>query len=227
MQIDILALQALYGPWYGANSNPTNTVYKWSPTTGEMFINGKGQGQPFANKILLTIWDGGGTDTYDMSNYTGSQIIDLRPGAFNKMSTNQLADLGFFSADGPNKHMARGEVFNALLFNGDTRSLIERAKGGSGNDTMTGNQANNNLVGNGGKDLIQGGFGNDAMFGGAGNDILVGGRGRDTHRGDAGADVFRFSAISAPATRPRLPTSSWISASRPATSLRSTGSMRM
>ena len=37
--------------------------------------------------------------------------------------------------------IARGNIFNALLYNGDLRSLIENATGGSGNDSILGNQA--------------------------------------------------------------------------------------
>src|SRR5690606_10009923 len=44
MQMDILAIQHLYGPNYSTNAG--NTVYSWSPTTGEMFVNGVGQGKP-------------------------------------------------------------------------------------------------------------------------------------------------------------------------------------
>ncbi len=59
---DIRALQTMYGADYGPQSNNTNTVYTWSETTGEMFINGVGQGKPLTNTVNLTIWDGGGID---------------------------------------------------------------------------------------------------------------------------------------------------------------------
>jgi serralysin len=44
MMEDIRALQYLYGANFATNS--TNSVYTWSPTTGQMFINGVGQGAP-------------------------------------------------------------------------------------------------------------------------------------------------------------------------------------
>jgi hypothetical protein len=59
MQYDLAALQYMYGANY--TTNATDTVYSWSATTGEMFVNGVGQGAPSGNKILMTIWDGGGT----------------------------------------------------------------------------------------------------------------------------------------------------------------------
>ncbi len=83
-----------------------------------MFINGVGQGAPGGNRIFMTIWDGNGTDTYDFSNYTTSVTVDLTPGGFSITSETQRASLG-----AGNK--APGNIFNALQFNGDARSLIE------------------------------------------------------------------------------------------------------
>ena len=65
MMYDIAALQTMYGANYGTNAG--DSVYRWNPATGEMSINGAGQGAPGANRILLTVWDGGGNDTYETS----------------------------------------------------------------------------------------------------------------------------------------------------------------
>jgi hypothetical protein len=43
MMYDIAAMQHLYGANYTTNAG--NTVYTWSPTTGEMSINGVGPGR--------------------------------------------------------------------------------------------------------------------------------------------------------------------------------------
>ena len=43
MMYDIAALQFMYGANYTTNAG--NTVYVWSPTTGEEFVNGVGQGR--------------------------------------------------------------------------------------------------------------------------------------------------------------------------------------
>src|SRR5262249_7308937 len=137
MQDDILALQYMYGADYGTNNG--DTTYTWSTTTGEMFIDGVGQGVAFHNKLFLTIWDGGGNDTYDMSNYANGVTIDLRPGQWSITSHNQLADL---AAENPGVHLARGNIANAQIdpnFPNETASLIENAIGGAGNDTITGN----------------------------------------------------------------------------------------
>jgi Ca2+-binding RTX toxin-like protein len=179
MLYDIAALQHLYGANYSTNSG--NTVYSWSPTTGEMTINGVRQGAPGGNKIFLTVWDGGGDDTYDFSNYGVNLNVDLRPGVWTKTALNQLAKL---SSDG--SKVAAGNIANAQLFAGDTRSLIENAIGGSGSDVLVGNQTAN---------LLKGGAGKDKLSGLAGNDILDGGLGADTLAGGTGADIFDFNSI--------------------------------
>ncbi|MFC0010480.1 M10 family metallopeptidase, partial [Devosia nitrariae] len=172
MMYDIAALQHLYGANFSTNSG--NTIYKWSPATGEMFVNGAGQGKPGDNRIFQTVWDGGGTDTYDFSNYTTNLEVDLRPGRWTSTSGEQLAWLNVFGSE-----VATGNIANALLYQGDTRSLIEIAKGGSGHDTIVGNVAANTLFGLGGDDLLGGGDGNDKLVGGTGADWLEGGDGSD------------------------------------------------
>ena len=170
MANDILALQTMYGANY--NTHSENTVYSWNPTTGQEYINGVGQLAPgggaggSANRVFMTVWDGNGVDTYDLSNYSTGVSIDLKPGASSVTSATQLAYLG----DG---HYAAGNVYNAYLYNGDARSYIENAIGGGGNDTLTGNAIANSLTGNGGNDTLVGGTGNDTIDGGAGTDLAV------------------------------------------------------
>ena len=91
MQYDIAALQAMYGADFTTNNG--DTVYSWDAFSGEMFIKdelidqyGIGQGRRADNKIFLTIWDGGGSDTYDVSNFSGNALIDLTPGGFSRFS---------------------------------------------------------------------------------------------------------------------------------------------
>ncbi len=167
MMDDILALQTLYGADYTSNSG--NTVYSWSPITGQEFINGIPQALPGANRVFMTIWDGGGTDTYDLSNYSTAVSINLNPGAYSITSTAQLAHLG----SGTNGILADGNVFNAYLFNNDPRSYIENALGGSGNDTIIGNAADNVLNGGPGNDTLEGGGGHDTLIGGSGSDTFI------------------------------------------------------
>ncbi|WP_285719158.1 M10 family metallopeptidase, partial [Pelosinus sp. IPA-1] len=149
MMDDIAAVQYLYGANYTYNAG--DSVYKFDPTQ---------------SKIFQTIWDGGGHDTYDLSAYTTNLKVDLRPGQWSTFDSNQLADLG-------NGNTAPGNVANALLYNGDTRSLIENAIGGTGNDTLIGNQADNILNGGAGADYMAGGLGNDTYVVDNVGDVVV------------------------------------------------------
>jgi serralysin len=168
-------------------TNSGNTVYKWSPTTGQAFINGTGQGVPFHHKIFLTVWDGGGVDTYDFSNYTTNAVIDLAPGGWSTPSRAQRADLDLYH---PNTIFARGCIANAQVLQGDLHGYIENAIGGSGNDTMSGNGIGNSLTGGLGNDVLKGLAGIDGLFGGAGGDSLNGGDGGDGLGGGKGNDTL-------------------------------------
>lgn len=171
MMYDIAALQRMYGANYSTNSG--NTTYSWSPTTGQFSINGVAQRANADNRVFETLWDGGGLDTYNFSNYATDLTVNLRPGEWTTTSSTQLANLG-------GGHMAAGNIANALMYNGDTRSLIENASGGSGNDSIVGNTAANLLWGNSGNDTLSGLEGNDVLDGGSGNDTLIGGVGSDS-----------------------------------------------
>jgi serralysin len=174
MMNDIAALQEMYGADF--NTNNSNSVYTFSPTTGQMSINGVGQGTPGANRVFLTVWDGGGKDTYDFSAYSTAVTIDLRPASFSTTSATQKAYLG----DG---HYAQGNVYNSYLYHGDARSYIENAVGGSGNDTLIGNAVANKLNGGGGADKMTGGAGNDTYVVNNSGDVADetgGGSGTDT-----------------------------------------------
>ena len=160
MMYDIAAVQEMYGANYATNGG--DTVYKWSATTGEMYVNGAGQGAPAGNKIFMTVWDGGGHDTYDFSNYTTNLKVDLSPGGWTTVSTVQLADLN--GAYAPGTKLAAGNIANAMLYQENPASLIEDVIGGSGSDRIIGNIADNHLAG---------GLGNDYLDGGAGTDIAA------------------------------------------------------
>ncbi|CAN7414527.1 M10 family metallopeptidase [Pararhizobium sp. LjRoot235] len=195
MMADIAALQEMYGADYSTNSG--NTVYKWTPASGQTMVDGEVAIAPGDSRIFATLWDGDGNDTFDLTAYSDNLKIDLRPGKASLFSEDQLAYLG----GGPNDGYARGNIFNALLHDGDTRSLIENAKGGSGNDQITGNQAANSLLGNSGNDTLKGEDGSDVLigasgadelYGGAAADRLYGGAGADDLTGGSGADFFLF-----------------------------------
>ncbi|MBN42891.1 MAG: hypothetical protein CL573_05315, partial [Alphaproteobacteria bacterium] len=85
---------------------------------------------------------------------TSAVNVDLTPSA-----VSQVGDLSMFISEG---------------------TLIEKAFGGDGADTFSGNAEDNTLYGMRGNDLLEGHAGDDQLFGGAGNDILIGGYGEDT-----------------------------------------------
>jgi serralysin len=149
MVYDILAIQQMYGAdyttragdtFYGFNANAGNSVYDFTQNTSP----------------ILTIWDGNGIDTIDLSGWSSASTLNLTAGSYS-------------SVNGMTKNLA-------IAYDVD----IENATGGSGNDIITGNDLANILLGIGGNDTINGAGGNDTINGGAGVDILIGGAGDDT-----------------------------------------------
>jgi serralysin len=130
---DIAAVQYLYG---------ANTSYQSGDTTYS-FAN-------VTSSFMQTIWDGGGTDTLDLSAQTRAARVNLAAGSFSSIGV-----------DGSN---------NVAIAYGAT---IENAAGGSGADVITGNSAANTLRGGAGADTLTGGAGDDVIIGGAGVDIAV------------------------------------------------------
>ncbi len=178
MANDILALQEMYGANYETNGG--DTVYTWNSGTGQSFVNGvagpkpgDGLGATFdssMNRVFMALWDGGGEDTLDLSNFANGMFVDLSPGAGSR----------FTNAPNLGNGRSANNLYMSWLVDGDPRSLIENAVGGAGADRLLGNSANNKLTGNGGNDVLHGGAGDDLLTGGAGTDQLVGGVGQDT-----------------------------------------------
>lgn len=179
MMDDIAALQYLYGPNFSRVGE--DDTYMWSPTSGQEFIDGVGQGVPFKNpalpfapgKIFMTAWTQGANSTYDLSNFNGACYLDMRPGNWMNFGSGQLANLG-------NGNSAQGNVYNALLYQGDTRSEINNLITGDGNDTVYGNDRFNTVRLGNGNDVVNGGAGGGQIFAGNGNDTLTGGAGDET-----------------------------------------------
>jgi len=119
-----------------------------------------------------SIWDAGGTDTLDLSGLGTNQKIDLHPGSFSNVSG------------------LRGNISIAL------GTVIENAKGGSGDDQILGNDAANFLYGNAGNDLLSGFSGNDSYIGGVGGDrALLGGNTWDYRLVNSGGNALLLQAI--------------------------------
>jgi len=201
MMYDIAALQEMYG----ANFSKAKTdikpadqdTYTWDSTTGQQYINGQpapDTGTTATNKIFQTVWTQGADTTYDLTNFDEDQHDDLRPGQWLRFSTNQLADLNRDAPEGTAEYQAKGNVYNSLLYQGDTRSEIGTLKTGKGNDTIIGNDLANKLYGNDGNDTIDGGIGDDELHGGEGDDVLTGGFGyKNQLWGEGGNDTASYA----------------------------------
>ncbi|MEO1544762.1 MAG: M10 family metallopeptidase, partial [Pseudomonadota bacterium] len=155
---DILAIQEIYGINWNLRSGDTRYGYTATdgiPSVFDFSNLGEG-GHP--TRPVITIFDGGGTDTLDL-RYDGSDLVlDLRPGAFS--STHGLTHNISLA------HRMTEGITDA------TQGYIENAVGGSGNDRIIGNVRDNSLVGNVGDDTLLGGEGQDAYYGGTGSDTL-------------------------------------------------------
>jgi serralysin len=190
---DILAVQNVYGADYETRSG--DTVYGFNSTADRAVFDFTTNDTP-----IVTIWDGGGNDTLDLSGFNSNAIIDINEGAFSSAGYRINATLeatlkaaGWTQARFDALYASWGlgpdgrPVDNIAIAYG---AKIENAVGGSGNDQITGNALNNLLSGNGGSDRISGGEGNDRLFGGAGDDFLIGGKGIDVYNGGAGNDMI-------------------------------------
>ncbi|MFN7511487.1 beta strand repeat-containing protein, partial [Microcystis sp.] len=78
----------------------------------------------------------------------------------------------------------KGTEYNDVIFGGtggESYYYYGGLKGGSGNDTISGNAGYDDIYGEDGNDVLNGGADNDQLYGGSGNDLL---------NGDAGDDYF-------------------------------------
>ena len=127
MVYDIAPLQYLYGA--NMSHNASDTTYSYKPDT------------PF----IEAIWDAGGTDTLDFSNFNKANTISLVDGEYSTIGF----DVDWSMTDN------LGIAFDAI---------IENAIGGSGDDTIKGNSSDNSIEGRSGNDIIDGGLGVDTVI---------------------------------------------------------------
>lgn len=168
MWMDIQALQKLYGK--NMTKTAGNDTYEFD----------------LAKRHFLTIWDAGGRDGIVVKNGKADLSIDLTPGSWSNIGTT----VNYKTDNSGDKALHK-----TLFIAPDT--VIEKASGADGNDSIKGNDANNSLKGNGGNDTIEGGKGNDFISGGTGADSLMGGDGNDkifAGKGDTGADTMKGGA---------------------------------
>jgi Ca2+-binding RTX toxin-like protein len=154
------------------NGNDGNDVVTIDPSVTKRVVFNGGNGDD-----QLNLNPAAGTAGVDYSGGDGTDIIDYSASS---------VDLNI-SLDGVANDGRAGENSNIM-------PDVERVRGGSGNDYLTGADGHNDsLHGNGGNDVIRGGNGDDELYGDDGNDLLIGGLGADTFHGGAGEDTVDYS----------------------------------
>lgn len=141
MPLDILALQQLYG---AAKTNASDTVYDLAEAG---FRAG-----------FRSIWDAGGSDTFDASSLGAPVHLNLVDGARSKIGVTVVG--------------VSYSTFERVTYDATVSiavgTVIENAIGTRGADTIIGNAAGNWIDGGGGDDTIEGGGGTDvAIFHGS------------------------------------------------------------
>jgi len=126
MAYDVAALQYLYGS--NTKFNSGDTTYTFDPNIPEIKL----------------IWDGGGTDTLNFGDFSGSNTINLTDGSYSTVPFNDWFLKNNFSI-----------AFGAG---------IENVVSGSGADTISGNSLGNRITG---------GFGDDVLDGKGGIDLAT------------------------------------------------------
>jgi serralysin len=106
--------------------------------------------------IYTTIWDANGTDTIDLTGWSGSGAIDMNEGQYSYFG-------GITStADSNIPTMAAGQGVLGIAYG----AMIENVKGGSDSDSIVGNSLANVLYGGAGSNV------RDTLTGGTGADIF-------------------------------------------------------
>ncbi|WP_353845708.1 Calx-beta domain-containing protein, partial [Microcystis sp. 49638_E5] len=131
-----------------------------------------------------TINGGSGNDRYDANYSSASSGLTM---TYNTATGSGTITVGtetdtFTSIESFNGF--KGTEYNDVIFGGtggESYYYYGGLKGGSGNDTISGNAGYDDIYGEDGNDVLNGGADNDQLYGGSGNDLL---------NGDAGDDYF-------------------------------------
>ncbi len=161
---DIAALQYLYGA--DTETTAGNDTFTYDLSEG----------------LLYALYDAGGRDTIQVTGTGDAVHIDLTPGAWSNIGP----DIVYSAGDG----FEASETGTLRIM---PNTVIENARGSSGNDTLTGNTADNVLVGFGGDDMVSAAAGNDSIWAGGGDtgdDTLMGQSGNDVIAGGLGDDLI-------------------------------------
>ena len=164
---------SLYAPNWSTRSGNTTYGYNATPGIAEMFDFDNAK---YASGLapVMTIWDGGGYDTLDLSGSMWDVELNLNPGQFSSTHglTNNIS-LAYVPGSAPDT--STGDIGSLGVAGGApdaTAGYIENAVGGDFDDTIIGNIRSNRLEGGDGNDTLEGGEGSDVLKGGAGDDTI-------------------------------------------------------
>ncbi|HEX8388000.1 MAG TPA: FG-GAP-like repeat-containing protein [Sphingomonas sp.] len=187
MVVDIAAVQAIYGADTGTRAG--DDVYRFKER----------------DPALRTIYDAGGVDTFDLSDFTLPNVVDLRPASYSSIGYwSREAQAAYWKAQFPEfdftRTFADPNVYTWTDNVGIALStVIENARGGSAADTLIGNDVANVLSGGGGADRLTGGGGADVFEGRraelAGDTLTDLSPGDRLRISDAGFGDFSFQRI--------------------------------
>ncbi|OYQ33577.1 hypothetical protein CHU95_14440 [Niveispirillum lacus] len=155
---DVLAVQDWYGRNYATRAG--DTVYGFNSTAGRSVFDFTQNTQP-----VVTIWDGGGRNSLDLSGFSSNSNVDLRPGSFSDVS-------------GLSRNLS-------VAF----ATYIAAVTTGAGIDTVRDNGLSNRILTGAGDDLVTlAGGGDDTVDGGDGTDSLRLLGGSDVYRAITNSD---------------------------------------
>jgi Ca2+-binding RTX toxin-like protein len=186
MVYDIAALQALYGADTTTMSG-NNTYFFDPPGTVRTALYAEGSVH-YPLPVYVTLWDGGGEDTIDLSATKHKNIVRLKPGSYSDIDLRDIdtqireQQQRYAEELGTNYYDSWvRDVFTKVsdqLYTGEKAlgiaygTVIENVIGGSADDIFYDNQVDNKLFG---------GDGNDSFYlGEGGYDTIDGGQGQDT-----------------------------------------------
>jgi hypothetical protein len=153
MLYDIMEVQRLYGAneEWNDGDNSYGNAFSGSDPHFSLNTDRNEDGEFIFNteQSQTAIWDAGGIDTFNYTFHVADETIDLRQGTWSSVNGVQ-------------------QTLNITY-----GTIIENARGGSGNDNIRGNETRNFLFGNEGNDVLRGGGDDDVLRGGIGDDTYV------------------------------------------------------
>ncbi|MDO6588530.1 hypothetical protein Q4543_23980 [Salipiger sp. 1_MG-2023] len=174
MTSDILAVQKMYGLPKADSATAGNTVWGNQSNLGNFidqaysaFLSGDINQIYYGDPLALTIFDLDGQDIINISENHSDNYLSLRGGGFSNIA---------------------GGIENLSILEG---TLIEDARLGGGNDTVSGNNYDNDIYAGAGNDVLNGNGGRDRIWGGSGADTIDGGRGDDDIYGNSQSDCIK------------------------------------